>query len=391
VELPLREVRRLLGDRFDLETSAAFLRRLSLDVEAGNDTLRVTVPTFRPDLTRPADLVEEIARLADYDSFPATVPTGPAGHLSPPQHRLRRLQELMRGIGLYQAINLPFVAGAELTALGIDTEVVTVKNPLRDDQAKLRPSLLPALLRNLRDNRNRGAASVGLFEIGRVFFSRPSPEDERVPDQPSRLAVAILGPFGTSRLDAAAAQADGGSALAVVDALARGLGVPLERTPAALPGLHPARAAHVVLDDEVIGIVGELHPDVVELFDLTGRVAVMEIDVDPVIAPRHPAQMRVVSTFPHVDFDLSFDMPGTLPAAELVAATASTSDLVERADVFDEYRHPDRGTHSLAVRYRLRAPDRTLKSDEIATVRARMIEAAAERGAALRGTGAEDA
>jgi phenylalanyl-tRNA synthetase beta subunit len=95
--------------------------------------------------------------------------------------------------------------------------------------------------------------------------------------------------------------------------------------------------------------------------------------------------MQSVSTFPHVDFDLSFDMPANLLAADVVAATASASVLAERADVFDEYRHPETGDRSLAIRYRLRAPDRTLESDEIASVRIRMIEAAADLGASLRG------
>jgi phenylalanyl-tRNA synthetase beta chain len=173
--------------------------------------------------------------------------------------------------------------------------------------------------------------------------------------------------------------------LAVLDAIATALEVPLEVRPAQPIGLHPARSADVVLNGTVIGSVGELHPDVAALFEISSRVGVLEIDLDPVVASRPAAQMQPVSTFPHVDFDLSFDVPAALPAADVVAATAAVSELVERADVFDEYRHPETAERSLAVRYRLRAPDRTLDGDEIATIRTRMIAAADGLGASLRG------
>jgi phenylalanyl-tRNA synthetase beta chain len=381
------DVRRLLGEEYTTERSAELLGRLDLDVAVDGEQLSVSVPTYRPDLTRPADLIEEIARLADYDTFGETLPTGPAGGLTPAQSRTRRLHGVLSGFGMHQVMNLPFVSPEELDAFsaGAATDVVTVRNPLRDDQAKLRQQLLPALLRNVRDNVNRGAGGAALFETGRTFYATPWADDRRVPAQPMRLAVAIAGPFGMRTLGQSPDHADGATALAVVDAIGRAMGRTVERRAAVRPGLHPKRSADVIVDGAVVGFAGELHPEVAALFELDMRVAVIEVELDPIVSPVDAPQMLPVSTYPHVDFDLSFELASTAAAADLIDATVGVSSLVEAADVFDEYRPEGSDHRSIAIRYRLRATDRTLDSAEIAADRERMIEAAAALGATLRG------
>jgi phenylalanyl-tRNA synthetase beta chain len=365
---------------------------LLLDVEVGSDALTVTVPTNRPDLTRPADLVEEIARLADFDTFAATVPTGPAGGLLVEQSRERLLRNLLRGMGLVQAISLPFVSEEELAAFAeLDAKangVVTVRNPLREDQSKLRQSLLPVLLRRLRENRNRGAETVALFETGRVFFARPWADDDRVPDQPMRLGIAIIGPFGPADHAGESRQADANTALAVMDSLGRGLGVSITRAQAAaVAGYHPTRSATLAVGGSPIGYAGELHPDLADAFDLGARVAIAEVHMEALVAALPRVQMAAVSTFPHVDFDLSFEVAMHAAAGDLLMLTQGVSDLVESAGVFDDYRNPERNLRAIAIKYRLRAADRTLQADEIAAIRQRMIDEAAATGAKLRGGG----
>ncbi len=286
-----------------------------------------------------------------------------------------------------QAINLPFVSEEELAAFSDDgtaSGVVTVRNPLRDDQSKLRQSLLPGLLWRVRDNRNRGSDSVALFETGRVFYARPWLEDGRVPDQPMRLAVAVAGPFGLDGLDARAASADAATSLGLVHALADGMGVRIERTAAEKAGFHPTRCAQLSVAGRVIGHAGELHPDIVEMFEMDGRIAIVELDLDALVAPQPSVQMAPVSTYPHVDFDLSFEVELAANAADLVAATTAVSPLIESATVFDDYRSVS-GERAVAIRYRLRATDRTLDADEIGAEREKMIAVAAGLGARLRG------
>jgi phenylalanyl-tRNA synthetase beta chain len=389
VDLAERDVTRLLGPVFDLSRSAGLLRRLGLHVEVG-ESLSVTVPTYRPDLTRPADLVEEIARLADYDTFPATIPTGPAGGLLPEQQRTRLVHNVLRGAGLIQSLNLPFVSEEELLVFSNGAsddhvpDVVSVRNPLREDQSKLRQSLLPGLLRNVRDNRNRGLDVVALFETGRVFFAHPWGVDGRVPEQPVRLAAVIAGPWPGRGLGRSANPADATTSLALVNLLSDALGVRISRRQAQHAGYHPTRTAALVMGALTVGHAGELHPDVAEAFELGGRVAVLELDMDPVTAPRPTVQMTPVSTYPHAEFDLSFEVATDYPAADLVSATSRTSDLVESASIFDDYRS-ERGERAVAIRYRLRAEDRTLDAAEEAAVRQRMIDEAAAEGATLRG------
>ncbi len=387
ITLPIREVQRLLDDRFTVEASAAALRRLELEVEVEGDTLRVVVPTFRPDLTRGADLIEELARLADYDSFAATVPTGPVGGLTAEQRRTRHLQDVLRGLGLHQVINLPFVSHGELAAFaeGQVEGVVSVRNPLRDDQAKLRQSLLPGLVRNARDNFNRGADQVAVFEIGRTFHARPWGEDPRVPDQPVRVGVLVAGRFGNERIGRHRTDADAATALGIVGALGEAMGVVIERRQATPAGFHPTRAAQLTIDGRRVGIAGELHPEMAARFDIEGRAGVVELEVAPLVAERPPHQMTAISGYPHSDYDLSFDLPAGVTADRLVAVTSGASDLVEEARVFDEYR-PAGPTRSLAITYRLRAADRTLASDEIEAARQAMIQAAGGLGATLRGS-----
>jgi phenylalanyl-tRNA synthetase beta chain len=358
---------------------------------AAGDPLLITVPTFRPDVTRPADLIEEIARVHGFDKFDATLPTGPAGGLTVEQRRQRELNSALVGMGISQAINLPFVSVEDLRMLGVDIDdkdLLAVKNPLREEESKLRPSLLPGLLGAVRYNRSHGLASVALFETGKVFFSTPDPHEPRLPEQHNRLAWAVTGDVGISTLHGTALQADADFSLAVWHGLAATMGVEAELQAATHPGFHPGRCAAVLVDDQVIGHVGELSPAVARSFEVEGRVAAAELELDPLLAPVQPVVASEPSPYPHVDFDLSFVVELDMSAAELVSTTsAAAQGLIESARVFDEFKGESLGENrkALAITYRLRAPDRTLEQKEIASIRQSMIDAAASIGARLRG------
>lgn len=389
IELPAGEAGRLLGEGFGPERVTEILTRLELQVE-GDDPMRVTVPTFRPDLTRPADLVEEVARIHGFDKFEATLPTGPAGGLSEEQRRLRAIHQTLAGAGVSQAINLPFVSPDDVEVLmgsGVATALLTVKNPLREEESKLRPTLLVGLLDSIRYNTSHGNRSVALFETGTVFGSGPDPEDGRLPLQTERLAFAVVGDIGIQDLDGADGDADVWFALALWRHLAESLGLEHDVVQAEHPGFHPGRTAEVRVGGKAIGHVGEIHPAVARHYDLASRVAVGELELGPLLDPVAPVMSRVPSVFPHVDFDLSFLIGPTVKAGELVRITSeASSGLIESARVFDEFISEDLGDdRALAITYRLRAPDRTLESGEISEVRQAMIEAAAGIGAKLRG------
>ena len=390
IDLTVDDVTRLLGSGFTGESITDMLTRLGLDVE-GSDPMTVTVPTFRPDLTRPADLVEEVARMHGFDNFDATLPIGPVGGLTSEQSRQRKLATILSGLGFHETIHLPFVSLDELIGLGWrgdGTDLLTVKNPLRDEEGKLRPTMLPGVLGSLRYNRSYGAKSVALFEVGRVFFATPDEDDPRLPKQVDRLAWAAVGELGATAIANGGIDVDGAFSLAVWRAVSEGLGLSNSAVrPISQPGYHPSRTAEVLLDERVIGHVGELSPRSARSYGIDGRVAIAELDLLPLLAEVAPIAAITPSLYPHVDFDLSF-LTDTNQLIELVldVTRAAGGGLIESTRVFDEFISAEMdGKKAVAIRYRLRAPDRTLAADEISEVRQAMIDAAASAGAELRG------
>ena len=388
VDLPLAEVERLLGVGFTTEGVTDVLERIGFSVE-GDDPMTVTIPTFRPDSYRAADVIEEVARIHGYDKFEATLPIGPAGGLTPAQRRTRLLRSTLAGFGLHHAVSLPFVDPDWLVHFDVSVEdLLTIKNPLREQESKLRPSVLPGLLNAVRFNKSHGAQSVALFELGSVFSSEPSPKDQRLPTEFETLGWVVLGSVGNRVMGSDSGEADGAYSLALMRALARALGLEIELAPATRAGFHPGRTASVSVAGQVIGHVGELAPSIGRIFDIEGRIAAAELEVAPLVAPVEPIQASTPSTFPLVDFDLSFLVDRSTLAGDLVQQTSGAApDLVESARVFDVYMGDGvpRDKKAIAINYRLRAADRTLEQAEIGEVRQRMIAAASELGAELRG------
>ena len=391
VQITKNDVERLLGAGFEEDYIASIFHRLDFGVD-GRNPIMVTVPTFRPDIDRKADLVEEVARVHGFDKFEATLPTGPSGGLTPEQHRFRKLTEVLAGVGVTQAINLPFVSVEDLEVLGRavgERDLLTVRNPLREEESKLRPSMLPGLLNAARYNLSHGAGSVALFETGKVFYPKQAEFDPRLPEQVERLGWVITGDVGLRFLGRAQAEGDGTTSLALLHSIVEALHLrDVELIADSHPGFHPGRCARVTLAGHDIGYVGELSPRAGRVFEFDDRVAVGELDLDPILKRVTPVQGHMPSAFPHVDFDLSFLVAGSLPVAALVAATSgAAASLLEDVKVFDEFRGGSLAADrkAVAIRYRLRAQDRTLNAEEIASVRESMIQAANAVGAVLRG------
>ncbi len=386
IELSMAEVERLLGPGFDLETVSGILERLGMQVHE-SDRMDVRVPTFRPDITRPADLIEEIARVHGYDNFEATLPTGPAGGLTIEQRRIRKLRSALASAGLHQAVNLSFVNEDQASVFG-EGELLAVKNPLSDEESRLRPTMLPGLLNALQFNISHGKRSVALFETGKVFFTDPDPTDPRLPHQEDRVAWAITGDVGPSGLGDVAMTADGALSLALWRRIAQALEIADYSLASASPaGYHPGRTAEVSIRGGTAGFVGELSPRAARAFELDGRVAIAELDLAALLAPVPAPQGSDPSPYPHVDFDLSFLMGKGQRAQDILDVTQKAAgDLIEDAQVFDEFTSEGLGDmKAIAIAYRRRASDRTLTNEEVAPVRQAMIDAAAELGASLRG------
>jgi phenylalanyl-tRNA synthetase beta chain len=374
----------------------------------------VTPPSWRPDLTDPADLDEEVIRLVGYDTIPAELPAAPAGRgFTDAQRVRRRVGIALAEAGYVEAPSYPFVADADLDALLLTADdarrqSMRLANPLNDEEPLLRTTLLPGLLHALRRNVGRGSHDVGLFEVAPVFrpgadplpaAPRPPidrrPTDDEVaaidaalPAQPTRVAVALSGRrelpgwWGQGR---AASWADAVDAARTVARAAR---VDLQVRADQHAPWHPGRCAVLLVGDRVVGHAGELHPRVVASWGLPLRSCAMELDLtllgfdsDPVPAPR-------LSTFPVATQDVAVVVDASVPAADVEAALRhGAGDLLESLRLFDVYRGAQvgEGRASLAYTLRFRAPDRTLTVEEVTAAReAAVAEAARRTGAVVR-------
>jgi phenylalanyl-tRNA synthetase beta chain len=379
VVLPEREPERLLGIPIEPSLSADYLRRLGFTVEGERD-LVVTVPSFRPDVSRPADLVEEVARIHGYDKIPASLPFGQGGVLPAWLRRERAIREVMVGAGYYEVWNFDFMGIDEVERLALpddDRRVVPVevRNPLSDEQRHLRTTLLPGLLGGVALNQARNLSDVALFEVGTVFF----PSDGELPEQPRRLGFVasgrIPGPSWEQR-----PERDGRDAKGLVETLLGSLRIGARFEQAALPGYHPGRCARVLLDGAEIGVIGEIHPAVSERFGIAGRVAGGELDLDALVPER--MRFEIPSQFPPVVFDLAFDVATETAASSIVdTIEEAAGELLERVLIFDVFSGAplEPGRTSVAFRLTFRAPDRTLTDEELVPVREAIASLVATR------------
>jgi phenylalanyl-tRNA synthetase beta chain len=402
ITLTLRDekVTRLLGTPVPWGDQAELLERLGFGVHAGGDSLDVTVPPWRRnDVTREVDLIEEVARLWGLEKLPATLPsrTGVSGRLEPDQKLRRRAADALVGAGLSEAIGWSFQAPELAAKLRLDDvrgRPIRLRNPLSEDLAAMRTTLLGSLLESVRHNRARGAEDVRLFEEGAIYLDQPHGREltaaERrgtpLPDEHLHLAALLSGRLRpASWRDPEPPRADFFAAKGVLATLLNALRVPWSVEQAAEPFLHPGRAARVLTGGEPAGWLGELHPGVAAEWDLD-QVAGFELDLGvvlrhAVIAPHY----EDLTSFPSSRQDLAFWIPAAVPASRVVEVVREAGGALLRAvDVFDVYARE--GQTSLALRLEFRAPDRTLTDEEVGKRREKIVAAVSTGlGGELRG------
>ena len=390
ISFSLGEVDRILGISLSRGTVVDLLGRLGF-VASGGDPLDVVVPTWRPDVLRAADLVEELARLHGFDNIPDEVRVGTGGGLSFRQRRLRRLREVLVGAGYHETLRFSFVGPADLEALELGEGDparlgIPVLNPLRDEEGILRTTLLPGLLRAAGLNVARHVDEARLFEIGKVFLRG----SEKLPEQPDRLGFVAAGSTPAT-WEGSRSGYDVYDATGLWELIADALDLPDPSVrPSAAPTFHPGRTAEVLIAGTAVGVVGEVLPAVADRFGLSGgRVAAGEIELAPLLIDRGDWTFSTPSLHPPQIFDLAFAVTEAVPAASVLdAIDTAAGGLLEDRQVFDVYRGPGLadGMKSIAVRLTLRAGDRTLTDAEAAPVRRRIVERVeAETGGELRG------
>jgi phenylalanyl-tRNA synthetase beta chain len=393
--IPLREKRvtGLLGMRIAQADQIAYLERLGFGVEPDDADLIVAVPPDRHyDVTREADLIEEVARVHGLDRhLPSTLPgaAAQAGGLNRDQRLRRRAEDALRDLGFDEVVGWSFTDPGEAERLRIPAgdpraTGVTISNPLSEDHSAMRTALLGSLLDAARANRARDAERIALFESGRVYLSPDGAGDgplagkfagERAAPfcEPHRLGCLAAGPLVPQSWRGGGDPADFFALKGVLEGLVARLGASLAFEPASEPFLHPGRAARVLGGEGEVGWIGEIHPLVCRAWDLEAAAG-FELGLAALAraAAAGEETFEDMTTFPAVLQDLAVVVPGEVPAARVrQAVLAGGGELLRSARVFDLYEGEqlEEGRKSLALRLEFRAADRTLTDDEVAARR----------------------
>jgi phenylalanyl-tRNA synthetase beta chain len=373
----------VLGHEISASDVAEALGRIGISSEKQDGAVVAEAPSFRPDLQREEDLIEEIARVQGYETIRSTLPgIRRVGELDPPHAFRRRLREALVRAGLREALSLSFASRADLELMGHES-AVSVANPPSADEPYLRRSIVPNLLEALSRTMARGARSVALFEIGHVFHP-DDPVDER-----ELVTMALAGSAGEG-LHSGSTTFDFFDGKGELEALLSGLAIHDWRL-AGAPGrpFHPARSAIVEIGGEPAGVIGELHPRIAQRLDLPPRVAIFELDVASLAlnAPR-ATTYRDIPRYPPIRRDLAFILDATTPAADVLSALEQAGgELVGSVLLFDAFEGPPlvQGQRSLAFSIDFRAPDRTLTDEEADRAVAAIVERLSrDYGATLR-------
>ncbi len=424
---------RVAGVVYGLDTVIHRLRQVGCGTEhdRAQQTLVVTPPSWRSDLTDPADLAEEVIRLEGYENIPVRLPRAFAGHGLTQRQRLRRSAgRRLAGAGYVEVLSTPFVSAADADRLQLPPEdprrdMLALANPLNDDEPLLQTTLLPGLFRVLGRNIGRGFADVALFEMSLVFLPRlggrtvppalpvdraPTFEElaaleAALPDQPLHVAAVLAGErepagwWGPGRTECWA------DAIEAAREIGRICGVTVDVRADRQAPWHPGRCAAIFVQASdgsqankwLAGYAGELHPRAVQAFGLPSRTSAVELDMSAILAAAEgsgPVQAPVLSPYPPATQDVALIVDAAVPAAEVQAAlqdgaaTAADGILLEDIRLFDVYTGAQvgEGRKSLAYTLRFRALDRTLTAAEATAARDAAVAEAEERvGAALRG------
>lgn len=384
--LRIEKTNRFLGTRLKAREMKDLLERIEMGVEncdSSQESLRVRAPSFRSDITREVDLCEELARLSGYDGIPVTSPEAEVEEAAFDPHQKTRgeLKDMLAGTGFFEVINYSFISFESIRKLGFPQDdprmsPIRIKNPLSDEQAVMRTSLLPGLLQNARYNFDHRNESFRIFELSKVFL----PENNGTPaHEPHHLAGVLAGKRVPQELYDGG-EVDFSDVKGVVEAVLafmkiRGARFRAQSLP---PWLDPSASASVFAGGEHVGELGRVHSGVAEAFDLKRPVFAFRLDFDRLFALKGPVPTyRPLPKFPPVARDIALVADGKMPVEELFDFIRSLHEpLMESVEIFDIFRSDQLGAGKKSIGYRItyRASDRSLTDEEVNALHAGIIE-----------------
>ncbi|HGZ9851775.1 TPA: phenylalanine--tRNA ligase subunit beta [Staphylococcus aureus] len=388
IDITADKINRTIG--FDLSQNdiVTIFNQLGFDTEINDDVITVQVPSRRKDITIKEDLIEEVARIYGYDDIPSTLPVFEkvtSGQLTDRQYKTRMVKEVLEGAGLDQAITYSLVSKEDATAFAMQQrQTIDLLMPMSEAHASLRQSLLPHLIEAASYNVARKNKNVKLFEIGNVFFANGEGE---LPDQVEYLSGILTGDYVVNQWQGKKETVDFYLAKGVVDRVAEKLNLEFSYRRADIDGLHPGRTAEILLENKVVGFIGELHPTLAADNDLK-RTYVFELNFDALMAVSVGyINYQPIPRFPGMSRDIALEVNQNIPAADLLSTIhAHGGNILKDTLVFDVYQgeHLEKGKRSIAIRLNYLDTEETLTDERVSKVQAEIEAALIKQGAVIR-------
>ena len=389
VTLRLARVHAICGAAIEPAFIEKTLGRLGCTVACAGEgeelVYTVTPPTFRPDLPREIDLIEEILRIWGMDRVEATIPAAKnhIGGLTREQRLTRKVGQVLRSCGLNETMNFSFAAPGDLERIGMTAEgrgcAVELMNPLVAEQTEMRRSLIPGLLQSVEFNITHSTANVQLYEIGTLFFGR---ENASAPKEREAVAGVMSGAMGDVTWNYKPMPLRFFDGKGVVEELLEQLRIPKvrfrEATGDAYAFLQPGRCAEVLSGGTVLGWVGEIHPDARDVYGIDIPVVAFELNLDAMLAAAGTQEAyREFSQFPSVEHDLAIVVDDSVTCEDLERRLRSAGGkLLVGVRLFDVYRDKERvgeGKKSMAFALTYRSDDHTLTSEEVEKAHSKLV------------------
>ncbi|HDB6223542.1 TPA: phenylalanine--tRNA ligase subunit beta [Staphylococcus aureus] len=388
IDITADKINRTIG--FDLSQNdiVTIFNQLGFDTEINDDVITVLVPSRRKDITIKEDLIEEVARIYGYDDIPSTLPVFDkvtSGQLTDRQYKTRMVKEVLEGAGLDQAITYSLVSKEDATAFSMQQrQTIDLLMPMSEAHASLCQSLLPHLIEAASYNVARKNKDVKLFEIGNVFFANGEGE---LPDQVEYLSGILTGDYVVNQWQDKKETVDFYLAKGVVDRVSEKLNLEFSYRRADIDGLHPGRTAEILLENKVVGFIGELHPILAADNDLK-RTYVFELNFDALMAVSVGyINYQPIPRFPGMSRDIALEVDQNIPAADLLSTIhAHGGNILKDTLVFDVYQgeHLEKGKKSIAIRLNYLDTEETLTDERVSKVQAEIEAALIEQGAVIR-------
>ncbi len=385
ITLRYQRVLDICGAPIERDFVVRSLTRLGCTVEEAGEDYLVTPPSFRPDLPREIDLIEEVLRLWGMGRVGATIPAAKnhIGGLTHEQQLTRKVGQILRACGLNETTTFGFAAPGDLEKIHMSADgrgvPVVLMNPLVAEQTEMRRSLLPGLLQSVAYNEAHGTTNVHLYEIGTLFHGR---ENASLPRETQSVAGVLAGSWTDQTWNNTVDKLRFFAGKGIVEELLEQLRVPKVRFRVAegegYDFLQPGRAAEVLSGGTVLGWVGEIHPEAREAMDIDQIVVAFELDLDKLIKGAHNQEnYHEFSPFPAVQHDLAIVVPDEVTCEDLLQRiTSAGGKLLESVRLFDVYRDPVRvgvGKKSMAFSLTYRSDDHTLTSDEVERAHGKIV------------------